>query len=124
VLFLSIRAYFLLLRFELRLMRGDFAGIYDVVRGTRVRQYSRTTNTTEYICHAMDLACVWYWRHVLCLQRSAATVCLLRRYGIPADLVIGTQHTPFKAHAWVEVSGHVVNDRPYTNEIYAVLDRC
>jgi hypothetical protein len=31
---------------------------------------------------------------------------------------------PFKAHAWVEVGGHIVNDKPYTREMYAILDRC
>jgi len=60
----------------------------------------------------------------LCLQRSAATACLLKRFGVSAQLVIGAQQMPFKAHAWVEVDGVVVNDKPYTSEIYTVLDRC
>jgi hypothetical protein len=38
--------------------------------------------------------------------------------------VIGAQQMPFKAHAWVEVGSRVVNDKPYTPEIYQVLDRC
>ena len=42
----------------------------------------------------------------------------------PLRLIIGAQQMPFKAHAWVEVDGRVVNDKPYTSEIYAVLDRC
>jgi hypothetical protein len=37
--------------------------------------------------------------------------------------VIGTQQIPFNAHAWVEVDGHVVNDRAYMPEMYAVLER-
>jgi hypothetical protein len=61
---------------------------------------------------------------VLCLQRSAATTCLLRSHGVRALLVIGAQRIPFRAHAWVEVDGQVVNDKPYMHEIYAVLDRC
>ena len=61
---------------------------------------------------------------VLCLQRSAATACLLKGRGIHAEKVIGAQQMPFKAHAWVEVDGRVVNDKPYTPEMYAVLDRC
>jgi prolyl oligopeptidase len=76
------------------------------------------------ICAAVDLACIWYWKEALCLQRSAATTCLLRSRGIEAELVIGTQKLPFKAHAWVEVDGRVVNDKSYTPEMYAVLDRC
>jgi hypothetical protein len=78
----------------------------------------------EQICSAVDMACIWYWKKVLCLQRSAATACLLKRYGVPAQMTIGAQQIPFKAHAWVEVDGRVVNDKPYIREMYAVLDKC
>jgi hypothetical protein len=79
---------------------------------------------TDKVCSAVDVACIWYWKQVLCLQRSAAAACLLRDNGVPAELVIGAQRMPFHAHAWVEVQGRVVNDKSYTNEMYAVLDRC
>jgi hypothetical protein len=72
----------------------------------------------------IDLACLWYPKRVLCLHRSAATACLLRKYGVPAEMVLGVQQLPFRAHAWVEVAGRTVNDRPYVNELYLVLDRC
>jgi hypothetical protein len=39
-------------------------------------------------------------------------------------MVIGARQIPFKAHAWVEVDGRVVNDKTYAAEIYAVLERC
>jgi hypothetical protein len=68
------------------------------------------------------MACIWYWKEVLCLQRSAATVCLLKRHGVAAQMILGAQQMPFKAHAWVEVDGLVVNDKPYLREMYAVLD--
>lgn len=119
-----VRAYFALLRFEPFLARGNFAGLYGLVRRQQTRGPRDTKHTTEQLCHAMDLACVWYWKQVLCLQRSAATVSLLRNYGVEAQLVIGAQLMPFQAHAWVEVDGRVVNDNSYTNELYAVLDRC
>ena len=67
--------------------------------------------------------CGYYPKNVACLQRSAATVWLLRRFGIPADLVIGVSKFPFKSHAWVEVEGRVVNDRQRVREVYATLDR-
>ncbi len=70
------------------------------------------------------LILIAYWKQALCLQRSAATACLLKRYGVPAQMVIGARQIPFKAHAWVEVDGRVVNDKLYMPEIYAVLDRC
>jgi hypothetical protein len=31
---------------------------------------------------------------------------------------------PFMAHAWVELNGNVINDRPYVREMYATMDRC
>jgi hypothetical protein len=49
---------------------------------------------------------------------------LLKQYGVAAQMVIGAQQLPFKAHAWVEVGGSVANDKPYTPEMYVVLDRC
>ena len=78
----------------------------------------------EELCRAIDLACAFYFKQVLCLQRSAATVLLLRRHGHPAEMVIGAQVLPFKSHAWVESDGVVVNDRPYVGDIYKPLERC
>jgi hypothetical protein len=39
-------------------------------------------------------------------------------------MVIGVQGAPFRAHAWVELEGRVVNDKPYMRDIYSVLDQC
>ena len=122
--FLVLRAYLTLIQFEISLRRGNFAVIYDTVRRHPCRNIGSVDAVVEEVSSAVDLACVWYWKQVLCLQRSAATVCLLRDRGVPAQLVIGTQHIPFKAHAWAEVDGLVVNDRSYANEMYVVLDRC
>jgi hypothetical protein len=121
---LVVRAYIALIRFDIFLVRGDFAGLYDAVRGRTCRRVEFKDGITGKICSAVDLACVWYWKQVLCLQRSAATACLLRGHGVPAELVIGAEHLPFRAHAWVEVQGLVVNDKSYTKEMYQVLDRC
>jgi len=118
------RAYVSLLRFEPSLVRRNFAGLYEMVRRKPRRLRPDARFTAEQLCQAIDLACVWYWKQVLCLQRSAATVFLLREFGIEAQLVIGAQLMPFQAHAWVEVDGRAVNDHSYTNEMYAVLDRC
>lgn len=121
---LFLRAYLMLISFDLYLARGNFAALYQKVRRYPTRRGTPPENTTERVCSAVDLACIWYWKEAQCLQRSAATACLLRRNGVPAQLVIGAQQMPFKAHAWVEVDGRVVNDKPYMPEMYAVLDRC
>jgi len=122
--FLVLRAYLKLIYFDLYLARGNFSALYDTVRRYPTGKKADAADAIERICPAMDMACIWYWKEALCLQRSAATACLLKRYGIPAQLVIGAQQMPFKAHAWVEVHGRVVNDKPYMHEMYAVLDRC
>lgn len=121
---LVLRAYLRLTQFDLYLARGNFEALYDKVRNCQIGKKPMAPDVVKQICSAMDMACVWYWKHALCLQRSAATVCLLKRFGVPAQLVIGAQQIPFKAHAWVEVDGCVVNDKSYIPETYAVLDRC
>lgn len=121
---LVFRAYGKLIYFDLSLACGNFSPLYEKVRNHPVRRNLPSPQSVEEICSAVDMACIWYWKEALCLQRSAATACLLRNYGIPAQLVIGAQQMPFKAHAWVEVEGRVVNDKPYMHEMYAVLDRC
>ncbi|MGE5113215.1 MAG: lasso peptide biosynthesis B2 protein [Acidobacteriaceae bacterium] len=121
---LVLEAYLSLIRFDLYLKRKDFESLYNKVRNYRTRRTSASPAWVEAICSAVDLACIWYWKEALCLQRSAATVCLLRKYGVSAHLVIGAQQMPFKAHAWVEVDGRVVNDKRYIGELYSTLDRC
>lgn len=122
--FRSAEAYLKLMQFDLLLARGKFSVLYEKVRSYPVASCAITDETIAQVLRAIDLACIWYWKEALCLQRSAATTCLLRRHGVRADMVLGAQDTPFKAHAWVEVNGIVVNDKPYMTEIYAVLDRC
>lgn len=122
--FLVLRAYALLILFDLYLARRSFEALYRKVRHCAVRGKDPEPGSIERICYAVDLATIWYWKQAQCLQRSAAAACLLRRCGVPAELVIGAQQLPFKAHAWVEVQGRVANDKPYMREIYSVLDRC
>jgi hypothetical protein len=123
-LFLILKAYSMIVQFDRLVARGDFRALYDQVREFPLRIEPATHGTLERICSAVDMACIWYWKQVECLTRSASTACLLRSRGVPAQLVIAAQRMPFKAHAWVEVDGQIVNDKPYMPEIYAVLDRC
>lgn len=122
--FLAARAYLMLLYFDLFLARKDFGALYAKVRRCPIASHPARAHITKRVCEAIDTACIWYWKEVLCLQRSAASACLLRRYGIAAQMVIGVQRFPFRAHAWVEVDGSIVNDKPYMRELYAVLDHC
>lgn len=121
---LAISAYLKLIYFDLYFVRANFSTLYDKVRNYPIGRQPAGPDAIERICSAVDMACIWYWKQVLCLQRSAATACLLKQYGVAAQMVVGAQLKPFKAHAWVEVNGRVVNDKSYVPEIYTVLDRC
>ena len=122
--FVVLEAYLKLIQFDLYLVRGNFAALYDKVRKYPLAKRTPAANAVERICSAIDIASIWYWKEALCLQRSAATACLLKKYGVPAKMVIGAQRMPFKAHAWVEVDGRTLNDKANTSELYGVLDRC
>jgi hypothetical protein len=121
---LALKAYFKLIIFDLYLAHGNFEALYDRVRLYPCKNRTLSVDAVEKICAAVDMACIWYWKEAVCLQRSAATACLLRQHGVRAQMVIGAQQIPFKAHAWVEVGGRVVNDKPYMPAMYVVLDRC
>lgn len=122
---LVLQSFVLLARIDLLMRFRSFKSMHTLVqrRMTGQRRSERIADV-ETICRATDLACVLYVKPVMCLQRSAAQALLLRRYGWQAEMVIGAQLIPFKSHAWVEVEGEVVNDKPYMREIYSVLDRC
>lgn len=119
---LVLRAWLMLLYVELAMRVGSLNTIHHLAR--RPTMHPRAIQPASSLCRAIDLACVFYFKQVLCLQRSAATVMMLRRYGWDAAMVIGVRMLPFQAHAWAEIQGEVVNDKPYVRDIYQVLERC
>jgi hypothetical protein len=56
-----------------------------------------------------------------CLEQSLFVLRWLRRSGIDAGLRLGIMQYPFRAHAWVEVHGTVVNDSPERIRVYRPL---
>lgn len=121
--FMVLQAYLRLLQFDLYLARRDFSALRDKVRNYPISPRSDSSDTLTRICSAMNKACIWYWKEALCLQRSAAMTCLLKRYGVSAQLIIAARQMPFRAHAWVEVDGQVINDNSNTAEMYGVLEK-
>lgn len=119
---LVLKTWLMLLYVEIIMHIGSLTAVRCLVQKQAVRP--TTTEQVSSLCRAVDLACVFYFKQVLCLQRSAAIVLLLRRYGWDAALVIGVQMLPFESHAWVELQGAVINDKPYMHDIYRVLERC
>jgi hypothetical protein len=105
---------------------GGFHALYAAVRKFPLRREgsSGAEQVQSVLCAAMQRAASLYFRRARCLQRSAATTCLLRWYGVPAEMVIAVQKFPFRAHAWVECNGIVVNDRSEVQQRFVVLERC
>jgi Transglutaminase-like superfamily len=121
--FLFWKALVGLLAFDLVVLARNFGTLHRIVRNWKVSG-ENTPVGTDRICNAVNHACSWYPKRALCLQRSAVTTCLLRSCGVPAEMVIGAQKLPFKAHAWVEVDKRAVNERTDVQRIYGVWERC
>ena len=121
---LFLKSYRELLRYELYFDRKHFGRLYGRVKQCPVSGSQPGPSGQAEILRAMNLACAFYWKRVTCLQRAAATTCLLRRAGIRAELVTGVQTLPYSAHAWVEVNGLVVDDKSYIPQMYSVISRC
>ncbi|MCA9572068.1 MAG: lasso peptide biosynthesis B2 protein [Myxococcales bacterium] len=82
-----------------------FAPVWDGV--------SAVTPTTSELDVGATLRRVERWgRWVpgarLCLPQALAGAALLRRHGVPGELVIGVRGSPFEAHAWLVHEGQTV----------------
>ena len=105
---LVLIALYEIVRYEVVVAWRGFGCILRQLRRQPVGPKHATSELERAICDAVLLATCFYWKPVLCLQRSVCTVRLLRKYGIGARLVIGYRPSPFFSHAWVEVDGRVV----------------
>jgi hypothetical protein len=122
---LVLESWLLLFYFDWIMHSRNFERLHRIVEKETVRPTtSDSLISVENLCRAMDYACVFNFSRVLCLQRSSATTLLFRRHGWSAELVIGAQIVPFRSHAWCEINGKVVNDKPYMPDVYTVLERC
>jgi len=121
---LFLRAFLALFVYDALTTFCRFETIYSRVKHWNVTGSCVGENTLDRVCMAVNYACSWYPKQALCLQRSFVTTYLLRKHGIHALMVLGSQKLPFKAHAWVEVDGQAVNERSNVQATYAVWDRC
>lgn len=119
---LVCKALFGLLTFDLLGFNRSFSRMHQFVSNWRLAPRAMPSNEIDRICEAVNCACVWYPKRVRCLQRSAVTTCLLRSSGIPAQMVIGAQNLPLRAHAWTEIEGRAINERRDVRRIYGFLD--
>jgi hypothetical protein len=110
---------------DLALKLLGFHRFHTVLRRLPTRRPERgEAGLATALSQAVDRAAAFYFKRAWCLQRSAVAMVLLRLRGLPAKLVIGIHQVPFHAHAWVELHGRVINDRPWLPEAYAVIESC
>ena len=121
---LFFRALFMLFAYDVLNTFSTFARIYKIVKRWTVAPKPPEDDAINRVCTAVNYACIWYPKQVLCLQCPFVTAYLLRKKGVPAHMVLGAQKLPFKSHAWVEVDGRAINERSNVQATHAVWDRC
>jgi hypothetical protein len=121
---LFLKAWLAFLAFDLFGFDRNFPHLHKTVAAWPVANRTALPGTVERVCQAINHTCVWYPKRAWCLKRAAITTCLLRSSGIPAQFVLGSQHIPFRAHAWVEVDNRPINERTDVHRTYLVCDRC
>ena len=60
--------------------------------------------------HRVSVAGALFPGRARCLEQSIVVCQILRSTGISAELKIGVQPHRFRAHAWVEYNGRVINE--------------
>ena len=120
----TLTAFIGLLVFDLLL---KFRGFQSLIKKVEDWPTAEPATTDREICRRVramvDRAQMYYPKKAMCMQRTAVVTCLLRRRGVPAEMVLGAQEYPTKGHAWAEVGGVVVNDNPGVNTRYRELRR-
>ncbi len=100
-----------------------FRVLHRTVASRRSARAVRSYDALTLVRVAVRDACLLYVKPVHCLQGSAAVTRMLRRRGVPAQLVIGCQPTPVSVHAWVELEGQVVWAHLAGLHFYRQIDR-
>lgn len=118
----TLTAFIALLAFDLLLkVRGFESLIKKVERWPTAEPRTTDIQICRRVRAMVDRAQMYYPKKAMCLQHSAVVTCLLRRRGVPAEMVLAAQHLPAKAHAWVEVAGTVVNENQSVRTKYLRL---
>jgi hypothetical protein len=116
--FIGLAAFDLLLK-----LRGFQSLIQQVERWPTAEPRRTDRELCRRVRATVDRAQMYYPKKAMCLQHSSVVTCLLRRRGVPAEMVIGAQEFPPKGHAWAEVEGEVVNDSQRVKAKYRELRR-
>lgn len=114
---LPILKTYVAIRFSMRSQ-----GLQTVLQ--KVAAHLRSTNKTrvcdkaetEDICRKIRQAGLYLPFRTACLECALVSAVLLSRRSIPVELRIGIQLDPFLAHAWINVDGQVMLDKPDLNQ--------
>jgi hypothetical protein len=108
----TLTAFIGLLAFDLLLKFLGFRSLIErVERWPTAEPRSNDLATCRRVRAMVDRAQMYYPKKAMCLQHSAVVTCLLRRRGVPAQMVLAAHEFPIRVHAWSEFEGYVVNDR-------------
>ena len=108
----TFTAFLGLLAFDLLLKFGSFGALIEwVERWPTVTPLTTDIEICRRVRAMVDRAQMYYPKKAMCLQHSAVVTCLLRRRGVPAQMVLAAHEFPVRVHAWSEVEGYVVNDQ-------------
>ena len=120
----TFSAFVGLLAFDLLLKFGGFQRLIGrVARWPIAEPRTADREICRRVRGMVDRAQMYYPKKAMCLQHSAVVTCLLRRRGVPAEMVLAAQTFPPKAHAWSEVGGEVVSDSASVKTKYQELRR-
>ena len=120
----TLAAFWRLFAFDLLLRTRGFEALVQKVESWPTSEPQTTDeDVCRRVCAAVNRAQMYYPKKAMCLQHSAVVTCLLRRNGVPAEMVLAAQEFPPKAHAWADVAGTVVNDSQQVKTRYRELRR-
>lgn len=87
--------------------------------------HSRSRRYAENCAYWIEVAAQHHVIRARCLHRALALNYCLRRVGIPSSLRIGVRKegAALRAHAWVELDGQLVHERPATVAAFTPLLR-
>ncbi len=119
---MTLRALRYLLYWDWSVRVRSFERVCQTVRQYPIRKYISDPVEIAQIVNALASVSIWYFKRVLCYQRSCCLVWMLRDAGIPANLVIGAQQWPPRTHAWVTVGDEVVGDLAHRVRTFDVIE--
>lgn len=128
--FLTLRAWWILVRTKLSLSRKGFCATYN---GALAMAYTGEAAGDDAEGKALERALTAFAAaesifplgkaRLDYLPRSLALFTFLRRAGLPVCHCIGVRPFPFSAHAWTECHGRVVHDDALNRNRFTVIAR-